>query len=67
MADPESSEFEIGLDMFRPIMAYVWISTQGNTRVDQLQAGRSWVRLNIKGAQLGIGVHPISQALQEYP
>ncbi len=71
IADPESSEFETGLDMFRPVMAsgmaYVWIKTDTNTRIDQLNAGRSWVRLNIKGAELGIGVHPISQALQEYP
>lgn len=71
MADPESSEFEVGLDMFRPIMgsamAYVWISTNGNNRIEQLQAGRAWVRLNIKAAELGLDVHPISQALQEYP
>ena len=71
MADPHSLEFETGLDMFRPIMAsgmaYAWISTNSNTRFDQLNVGRVWVRLNLKAAELGLGVHPISQALQEYP
>ncbi len=71
MADHGSQEFRAGLDMFRPIMgtgmAYMWLATAGNSREDQLTAGRSWVRLNLKGAELGLGVHPISQALQEYP
>jgi len=63
MEDPASSEFATGLDMFRPVMAsgmaYVWISSDGNTRVDQLNAGRSWVRLNIKGAAYARDERPV--------
>ena len=71
MADPRSDAFKQGMYMYRDItgtaMAYVWIVTDTNTRRDQLDAGRAWVRTNLKAAELGIGIHPLSQALQEYP
>ncbi len=70
IADPTSLAFEQGLDMFRPIMgsamAYLWIATDANRRIDQLEVGRAWVRANLKATALGLGVHPLSQALQEY-
>ncbi len=56
--------------MFREItgtaMAFVWIRTRGNSRTTQLGVGRAWVRMNLKAAELGLGIHPLSQALQEY-
>jgi hypothetical protein len=71
LADPQSTAFRQGLDMFREItgtaMAYVWLTTSGNSRLDQLAAGRAWLRLNLKATELGLGLHPLSQALQEYP
>ncbi len=71
VADPQSTAFAQGLAMFRDVMAtgmaYAWIVTPGNSRIDQLDAGRAWVRLNLQGTALGLGVHPVSQALQEYP
>jgi hypothetical protein len=46
-------------------MGFVWI-TGGNTRVDQVEAGRAYVRLQLQATALGIGMHPMSQALQEF-
>ncbi len=48
-------------------MAYIWITTNGNSRVDQLEAGRVYVRMNLEASRQGLGFHPISQALQEFP
>jgi len=71
LGDPNSTAFQQGLDIWDGIvgsaMAYFWIVTPGNTRVDQLNAGRGWVRANLKATELGVGLHPLSQALQEYP
>ena len=48
-------------------MAYVWQVTPTNTRADQIRAGQDWVRINLAGTALGIGMQPLSQALQEFP
>ncbi len=48
-------------------MGFVWLSTPGNTRSDQIEAGRAYVRLQLKAVALGVGIHPLSQALQEFP
>jgi len=70
LADPTSTAFAQGLDMYRAIMgtamAYIWVATPGNRRLDQLAAGRAWLRLNLQATALGIALHPISQALQEF-
>lgn len=50
----------------RTAMGFVWLSGR-NSRSDQISAGRSYVRLQLKATELGIGVHPMSQALQEFP
>jgi hypothetical protein len=47
-------------------MGFVWI-TGGNTRADQIQAGRCYVRLQLQATAQGMGMHPMSQALQEFP
>lgn len=47
-------------------MGYVWLATSGNSRIDQLNAGRDWVRINLATTGMGIGLHPMSQALQEF-
>ncbi len=71
LLDPASTAFQQGLDMYREMlgtaMGHVWIATPGNRRIDQLNAGRAWLRVNLKATELGLGVHPLSQALQEYP
>ena len=47
-------------------MGYVWLMTQTNTRSDQLNAGRDWLRVNLAATAKGVGLQPLSQCLQEY-
>ena len=47
--------------------AFAWLTSPGNRRIDQLQAGRDWVRLQLAAAAGGLAFHPLSQALQEFP
>jgi hypothetical protein len=48
-------------------MGHIWLVTRSNTRIDQLNAGRDWLRVNLATTKEGVGTHPMSQALQEYP
>ncbi len=70
LVNPESSAFKNGipiiLEPLETAMGYVFIKTDGNTRADQIAAGRDYVRMNLKATELGISMHPLSQALQEY-
>lgn len=69
--DPESNEFAQGAQIYETMLtatpAYSVIRTPGNTRLDQIEAGRRWVRLNLETTAAGLALHPVSQALQEYP
>ena len=47
--------------------SYLWIVTEGNARVQQIVAGRAYVRVNVAGNAAGLALHPNEQALQEYP
>lgn len=71
LADPSTTAFQSGLDMmaetYGSIPALVWIKTPGNSRADQLEAGRRYVRANLRATALGLAMHPMSQSLQEYP
>ena len=55
------------LAMLDTTPAFAVIRTQGNTREDQIAAGRRWLRLNLTTTSLGMALHPVSQCLQEYP
>lgn len=44
-----------------------WLITNDNSRHAQVNAGRTYVRLNLLATQLGVSMHPVSQILQEYP
>jgi hypothetical protein len=70
MLDQKSSSFRAGVDKYRPIIAtamgYGWIVTGTNTRSDQLEAGRIYVRTNLQATVEGLSMHPVSQALQEF-
>jgi len=48
-------------------MAYIWLTTPGNSRADQIVAGRDWLRLNLATTALGLAMQPMSQPLQEFP
>ncbi len=71
LSDMTSAAYSQGIDMYRDIiwsaMGYVYVATATNTRRDQIASGRDWIRMNLKANQLGIAIHPLSQALQEYP
>jgi hypothetical protein len=70
MLDQKSSSFRAGVDKYRPIIAtamgYGWIVTGTNTRSDQLEAGRIYVRTNLQATVEGLSMHPVSQALQDF-
>ncbi|MFT7594314.1 MAG: hypothetical protein ACI8R4_001634 [Paracoccaceae bacterium] len=70
-SDPTSNSFKQGedmlLNMLRATPAYAVLTSDGNTRVDQITAGRRWLRLNLATTQMGLALHPVSQCLQEYP
>lgn len=52
--------------VFRATPAFAVVTTPGNTRLDQIDAGRRWMRLSLAVTGLGLALHPVSQALQEY-
>ncbi len=70
MAEPGSIAHNSTIERYQPTlasgMAYSWITTDTNTRRDQLLAGQAWVRINLEATRQNLGFHPISQALQEY-
>ena len=70
-ADQTSASFKQGLAMIRKAMiatnAYAVITSTGNTRVDQINAGRDWIRLHLAATGHGLAMQPVSQSLQEYP
>lgn len=71
LADPTSEPFKQGLEDFQKMAASVpaafWIATPDHSRTNQLEAGRRYVRANLRATALGLAMHPMSQALQEYP
>ena len=57
----------------RTAMGFVWLSTPtarhtaaGSTRSAEVQAGRAYLRLQLKATELGLQIHPMSQAPQEF-
>ena len=71
IAQSDSIAYGSGLDLIKATMAntpaYGWIVTDGNSRPEQLATGRAYVRMNLAAARAGLGFHPNSQSLQEYP
>ena len=54
----------------RSAMGFVWLSTprgDGSGRAAEVRAGRAYMRLQLKATELGLQVHPMSQAVQEFP
>jgi hypothetical protein len=69
--DPDGFATRQALDMItrnmQSAMAHLWQVTLTNARADQIRAGQDWVRINLKATELGLGLQPLSQALQEFP
>ena len=70
MLDQKSSNFAKGLDTtltpLKKSAAFLWITTESNSRRDQVTAGAAYCRSQLFLNSLGITCHPVSQALQEY-
>ena len=70
-SEPDSSAVKGQISDFNEKMATtpacVWLSTSDNNRATQILCGRAYVRLQLAATALGLRMHPLSQALQEYP
>lgn len=47
--------------------AFLWMVTDANDRVTQVNAGRAYARIQLAATAHGVAMQPLSQALQEYP
>jgi hypothetical protein len=69
-APEDSPSFRQALQVFEDqantAMGFVWLSTHGNSRTDQIAAGRAYVRQQLRATDLGVGMHPMSQPLEEF-
>ena len=70
MLDPTTATFRRQMPFlkqpFDTAMGFMWLTTAGNSRADQIRAGRDHVRMNLAATGLGLSMHPVSQALQEF-
>ncbi len=70
-SEPDSSVIKRQIAEFNEKMATtpacMWLTTSDNTRTTQVNAGRAYVRVQLAATALGLRMHPLSQALQEYP
>ena len=68
---PEDSATTGQIDTFNATLAgtpaFFWMVTRGNDRRTQVNAGRAYVRAQLAATAQGLAMHPLSQALQEYP
>ncbi len=46
---------------------FLWMVTDDNDRITQVNAGRAYVRVQLAGTAQGVVMQPLQQALQEYP
>lgn len=47
--------------------AFGWIITRGNSRYDQVRAGRAYERVHLTAASLGLSLQSITPILESYP
>ncbi len=47
--------------------AFLWLVSEGNDRITQVNAGRAYARVQLAATAHGLAMQPLSQALQEYP
>jgi hypothetical protein len=71
LADTSSAAFKQGEDMYRAMLttapAYLTVIVPTESRAGQFAAGRAYLRANLTATALGLALHPVSQALQEFP
>ncbi len=75
--EPGSTAYKQMMSRFeghsRTAMGFVWLSTatarhkeSGSLRSAEVAAGRAYLRLQLKATELGLQMHPMSQAPQEF-
>lgn len=52
---------------FETASGFLWLASPDNTRPTQVAAGRAYVRSHLLATAAGVDMHPLSQALQEFP
>ena len=52
---------------FETASGFLWLASPDNTRPTQVAAGRAYVRSHLLATAVGVDMHPLSQALQEFP
>lgn len=71
MKTPGSLAFNEMLKSLRASAAtahgWIWLTTATNTRAEQLEAGRAYLRAQLAATAQGLAMQPFSQCLQEYP
>jgi hypothetical protein len=46
--------------------AWLWITSNDNSRRSQMESGRAYLRVDLAATALGLAIHPNSQVLQEF-
>jgi hypothetical protein len=69
--EQDPTEFgQQAVDMTRKVSestsTFAWLSSPGNSRLDQVKIGRDYCRMNLQTTLMGLAQHPMSQVLQEY-
>ena len=68
---PGAAAYEQGLSdyiaLIESAQGFVWLTSETNTRIDQINAGRDWIRLHLAAQKAGLAIQPLSQVLQEFP
>jgi hypothetical protein len=71
MADHGSSAFAQTISLYtgwiENTWSFGWMATRANDRAAQVEAGKAYVRANLKATEIGLAMAPLSQALQEFP
>jgi hypothetical protein len=71
MLDPDSPGNRMGRQRYAAMMkatpAMVWLTSGDNSRLSQLDSGRAYMRMALAATGAGLSLHPVSQALQEFP
>jgi len=52
---------------FETASGFLWLASPNNARPTQVTAGRAYVRAHLVATAAGVDMHPLSQALQEFP
>jgi len=63
---PTTSQLEDFGKKLASTPGFLWMVTEGNDRVTQVNAGRAYARVQLAATAHGVSMQPLQQALQEY-